>query len=269
VVSRIAGGILAVLIEKQLVQERFPLGQARKNRLSEQVADHIRALIIEKGLQPGAKLATEAQLAAQMGVSRTVVREAVKTLEEWRIVRTVTGKGLFVTQMDVQFVSDAFRLLVNQSPTPLIHLMEIRRMLEIEVAGLAAERATAEDLAVLGQTYQLMLERLAEATGRYASIERYVDAEIEFHTVLAAAAHNPLLLVMLEPIADLLRQMRRATVTGPGAHDEDLEDHRQILDQVRARNRNGARSKMREHLIHAETRFAIAEARTAPDGGNG
>lgn len=239
-------------------------GQERKNRLSEQVAQRLREMIIEKRLAPGAKLATQSELVEQLGVSRTVVREAVKTLEEWRVIRAVTGKGLFVTQMDGVAVSEAFRLLLEQSASPLRHVQEVRRLLETEIAGLAAERATSEDLARLEQTCRRMTEAHTRESRLNGAYEIFIEADDEFHATLAIAAHNPLLTVMLAPIADLLQEAIRVATSAPGAMGVGVEAHWQIYERVKAHDRSGARNKMKEHLMYSENLAAIATSSSPP-----
>lgn len=231
----------------------------KRERLYDQVVRQIQESIINGGLKPGDKLPAERQLAEQLGISRIVIREAMKTLEERGLVKVMSGSGTYVSQADPQMISQSIGLLVHQSTSSFDHLNEVRRMLEIEIAGLAAERATAEDIEALDDALHEMEIVIADLSEHPERFEDYVEVDLAFHNTLAKATQNPLLLVLLEPISDLLLELRRVASSAPGALEDAVTGHRRILDQVRARNVSGSREAMRAHLEKARERASRAD----------
>lgn len=231
---------------------RLPNLKITRERLYEQVVQQLQELVISGRLQPGDKLPPERQLAEQLGVSRTVIREAIKTLEQRGLVKVLTGSGTYVSQMDPRIVSESISLLVQQSTSSFDHLNEVRRMLEIEITGFAAERAQLEDIEAMEEAVQEMEDAVANMKGRPDLLEDFVEADLAFHDALAKAAQNPLLPILLDPISDLLVEFRRLASSGPGAPEDALNYHRKILKYLKARDVSTCRELMREHLEKAE-----------------
>ncbi|MDQ3864087.1 MAG: FCD domain-containing protein, partial [Actinomycetota bacterium] len=138
-------------------------------------------------------------------------------------------------------VRDTLGLLLRVQPKTLWELLEMREILEVEVAGLAAERAGPDDVVAM----RLRLDRMR---GSIEAPEGYVDADVEFHALLARGARNEVLLTMLEPVVDLLRTSRRVSANRPGNALRALGEHERILCRVEARDAEGAREEMRAHL---------------------
>jgi GntR family transcriptional repressor for pyruvate dehydrogenase complex len=141
-------------------------------------------------------------------------------------------------------VRETLGLLLRVQPKTLWELLEIRKILEVEVAGLAAERARPDDVAAM----RLQLDRMRDSID---APEGYVDADVEFHALLARATRNEVLLTMLEPVVDLLdllRASRRVSAARPGNALRALGEHERILRRVEAGDSGGAREEMRAHL---------------------
>ena len=180
------------------------------------------------------------------------IREAIKTLEERGLVKVLTGSGTYVSQMDPRIVSESIGLLVQQYASSFEYLNEIRRMLEIEIAGLAAKRAKSEDIEAMEKAVQEMETAVANIESHPDRFEDFVEADLAFHNALAEATQNPLLPILLESISDLLLEFRRLASSAPGAPEDALSYHRKILEQLKARNVPASREVMREHLVNAE-----------------
>ena len=226
--------------------------QVTRERLFEQVVQQLEAVIIDGGLQPGDRLPSERQLADSLGVSRTVIREAAKSLEQKGLLRVLTGSGTYVTQVDPQTVSQSIGLLFRQTDLPIVHLSEVRRILEIEIAGLAAERATGTDLAAMEEALAGMDKAVADLEVKENSLEKFVAADLAFHNAMAQACHNPLVPLLLEPISELLLEIRRLASSAEGAPKDALGYHRRIIESVKAQHPARCRELMREHLTKAE-----------------
>ncbi len=215
-----------------------------KGRLVDRVVDDIQRLIIDGHLEPGMKLPPEREVAEQIGVSRTVVREAVRILVARGLLATRHGVGTIVQQITQEHVGERLNLLLRTSGISLAKLHEVRSILEVEIAGLAALQATDDDVANL----QRILAEMDDAKG---SPEGFADKDAEFHTALAHTTHNPLFSVLLGSIRDLMQEVRLSVSRYPDLFATVMPDHHTILNQIVARNVDSARSAMRAHLEHA------------------
>lgn len=218
----------------------------RHRPLSDRVAEAVLDRILKRRLPPGSRLPSERSLAEQFGVSRTVIREAIRSLAAKGVVDIRSGRGLQVSAVDAQAVRESMALFIlgkGEVDYPKVH--EVRTMIEVHTAGLAAERASANEIAVLAQICDRMAAGLSDA--EVASRE-----DVEFHRVIAGATHNELWLVMLDAIADSLFEIRRATFGPDGRAPQALQDHRRILSCIKRRDTAAAREAMRIHLQAVE-----------------
>jgi GntR family transcriptional repressor for pyruvate dehydrogenase complex len=218
--------------------------QARRGRLRDRAADQLLEMVVSGGLEPGERLPPERELCARLGVSRTVVREALNLLEARGLISIEHGRGAVVSGGSTEAVRDTLELILRVRPKVLWELLEMRTILEVEISGLAAERATEEDTDAM----RAELEKMAALID---APEGYVDADVEFHALLARGARNGVLLTMLEPIVDLLRASRRVSASRrPGSALRALGEHEEILRRVEAGDAEGARREMRAHLAN-------------------
>ena len=216
--------------------------QARRTRLRDRAADQLLDMVLSGGLRPGERLPPERELVARLGVSRTVVREALNLLEARGLISIEHGRGAVVSGGSTHAVRDTLGVLLRGKPKTLWELLEIRKILEVEIAGLAAERAGSEEV----REMRVQLDRMQTSID---APEGYVDADVEFHALLARGARNGVLLTMLDPIVELLRDSRRVSASRPGSARRALREHEEILRRVEAGDAEGARREMREHLM--------------------
>ena len=214
---------------------------AKRGRLHEEVESQIQELIEQHQLRPGDKFPPERELAMQFAVSRTVVRESMRGLEERGLVEVRHGSGVYVAEPSIDSVTDSLALHLRVSASSVMPLLEVREILEVEIAGLAAERATDEDQ----EEMEKALRREAEFLD---SRDEYVEADLRFHELLTRATHNGVLPILLNPLAELLRESRRVTIEPPGSIELSLMGHRQIFEAVKSGDREQARQAMRQHL---------------------
>lgn len=210
------------------------------NRLSLEAADHIKTLVRSEKLKAGDKLPNEMQLAESFGVSRPTVREAVKSLVSQNIIEIIRGKGTFVAQ-NPGVSSDPLGLDFVVDPDLSLFLIEARKILEPEVARLAAQRAQESDIQ--------RLERLiAEMDGIVTRDATWVKVEQEFHSSIARATQNPVIMrlvpVIVEAIAKTLRYAPRTSED----HRQAFQEHSTILAAIREKNPVKAFQAMRQHL---------------------
>jgi GntR family transcriptional repressor for pyruvate dehydrogenase complex len=215
------------------------------------VVAHVRQLIDRGALGPGARLPPERDLARQVGVSRPTVRAGLRTLAALGVVRSRRGSGTYIPDGPPTLGAEALSFLAALHKFTVDDVYEARRILEVGAAGLAAERATPEQLATLAD----------EVAGLFASLndrQVFLVHDINFHRGIAAASGNPIVASLVEMVAALFYEQRRTTAER--AVDRNLRDsadaHRHIYQAVRARDAERARRLMTEHLMRARSYMA-------------
>src|ERR1700680_1139541 len=172
------------------------------SRLYEQIVQQIEESILAGTLKPGDQLPAERDLAQQFGVSRTAVREAVKTLREKGLVEAYPGRGTLIRDGPAQAIRQSLGLMTRiGQPEGTFHLAEVREILEPEIAALAAARGEKQHVFTMRAAYEAM-DRPREAS------DAFTEADLDFHLSLAEAAGNPLILSLLDSIVGLLREQR-------------------------------------------------------------
>ncbi|HEV8636218.1 MAG TPA: FadR/GntR family transcriptional regulator [Chloroflexota bacterium] len=214
-------------------------------RLYEEVARDLADAIAGGRYSQGDFLPTEQALVREYGASRNVVREALKLLSARGMVDVLHGRGTRVAPRHQWQLLDQLVHLVREDRRVPRDLLELRRILEVEIAGLAAERGSPDLCAAMAET----IDSMRAAPDRP---EECIEHDIRFHRRLAEAAGNVLLPLVLEPVGQLLRASRLATIHNPGAIGRSIDAHALILARVEARDPAGAREAMRAHLIQAE-----------------
>ena len=223
--------------------------QLSKERLYQQVVQRVEESILLGRLKPGQKLPSERELASYLGVSRIVVREAIKTLAEKGLVEILPGKGTFIAQPSFDNVTETLELFLRtragaEGRVLYDNLWEVRELLEVHIAGLAAERATPEHV-------RKMEEAVARMDEFLDSPEEFIKADLEFHMSLAEATRNPVFLVLINSIVDLLQDSRRLIFTVPGAPQRGQQGHRAVLESIRQKDPQKAREAMKRHVKQA------------------
>jgi GntR family transcriptional repressor for pyruvate dehydrogenase complex len=234
----------------------------RTSRLYEQIVRQIEESVLNGSLKPGDQLPAERDLAQRLGVSRTAVREAVKTLREKGLVEAYSGRGTFITDGTSQAARQSFDLMVKVGQQGqqegLPHLVELRLALEPGIAAMAAERVTDEDLTA-------MREAVAVMDGAQENAEAYIEADLDFHLALAEAAANPLILSLIDSIVGLLRTERIRIFKVEGGPQRSQVHHKRILSAVERRDPEMARCAMRAHLEQVREDSQIS-SRGKPSG---
>ena len=230
--------------------------RASKTSLRRMVSDEIQALILGGTWREGSRLPGERALAEQLGVSRTVVREALKALAARGVVTEVPRKGTWVSRGLSETLGDVLQLAVSQQGMRgRLNLYEVRSWLEVEIAGLAAERATDGEIADL-EIVNEILARMNRENEPWSEerLRHYNHLEFQFHIGLARCSKNELLVVLLSALFGALDK----TWSNIHAHCETrqggVELHRGILDAIRSRDPRRARKAVRENLkafLHA------------------
>ena len=227
-------------------------------RLHARVVDALVPMIVGGKLAPGSLLPTEPEMGTRFGVSRSVVREALRVLGAKGLVDVRHGSGTRVTSSDRWDPLDPAVLgalrLGSPSATVLHDLLEARTIVECAVAALAAERADAGEHAALDDALAIMRASLDDPP-------RYVTGDSAFHLTLLRAARNRVLERMAQPMHELLSYAQALTDAIPGVLSRALAEHEAIAAAVVRRDAPGAREAMRVHLAHTQRDvIAITEA---------
>lgn len=224
----------------------------RNPNLYQVVSARLSEAIKEAGLGPGDKIPSERELGEQFGVSRTVIREAIRHLAAKGILEARTGSGVRVASVGHETVSESIELYLTQrGPLDPDKLNEVRLCLELKTTELAALRATDEHLEVI----RAKCDELAETSDDPEAASR---ADVEFHRAIAQASENELFLVLVDSLGDVLLDIRRATLHDPHRLDTTVQQHRRIADALSQRDADGAVEAMSDHLLDSLTALKSA-----------
>jgi DNA-binding FadR family transcriptional regulator len=219
----------------------------------------LRALVadIASGALPeGARLPRELELAESFGVSRGVARECLRSLEERGLVRVKHGSGATVrpaSEWDMLNPDVIAAVLQGERGAGLLgDYLECRRLLEIEAAGLAAQRATQADLVALAEALERMTVAAVQTAGGPSAEDRFHDADVAFHRAVIHATGNHALGRMTEPVHRALAATRRPLARPEHRLERSLPEHRRILAAIADRDPEAAREAMRDHLLTVE-----------------
>src|SRR6476646_10066000 len=222
------------------------------------VVAHVRQLIDRGALGPGTRLPPERDLARQVGVSRPTVRAGLRTLGALGVVRSRRGSGTYIPEGPPTLGAEALSFLAALHKFTVDDVYEARRILEVGAAGIAAERATPDQLATLAD----------EVAGLFASLndrQVFLVHDINFHRSIAAASGNPIVASLVEMVSALYYERRRDTAARASLRDlrDAAEMHRRIYQAIRARNPEAARQAMHTHLLQASN-YQSQEPEIAP-----
>lgn len=212
-------------------QKLVPIKLDKYKPLREIVFETLREAIIQGRLRPGARM-MEIQLAEEMGVSRTPVREAIRKLELEGFVVMVPRKGAFVADISVKDIVDVF---------------EVRAALEALAAGLAAERISGDEMEELERS----LVQINEVSSR-DSIDDIVALDSSFHDIIYRASRNERLIQIVTHLQEQIQRFRTASLSQPGRTKWALDEHKKIVEAISDRNVELAQNLAREHIENAE-----------------
>lgn len=213
-------------------------------RVFEQVAEQIEKRILKGELRSGDRLPTERDLAEQFHVSRTAVREAMKILAQKGLVDMRPGRGTIVIDGANEAMQDSIGLVMKLRLGEVggsDNLVEVRGILEPEIAALAAVRATEKEMAAMREAVQAMDDNLNNA-------DAYIAADNRFHEALAQATQNTLIIIFIKSIVNLLSEQRKQVFQVEGGPQRGQVHHKRILDHVIRREPEEARAAMHSHL---------------------
>jgi len=239
------------------------LDSERNGTTAEEVVTRLRDMLHSGELRPGDRLPPERDLAKLLGVSRPTLRAGIRSLATVGILQSRQGAGTFVAERDESPTLDGspLRMLSALHGFTSDEMFEARLALEMSIAGLAAERATSEQMTLMAE----------EITGMYASLdepEQYLVHDMQFHQTIAAASNNRILTSLMNMVATILFDSRSKTVHRALDLKQSAEQHHNIYRAMRERDPEAARRAMHDHLIETQKAQRLEEQQTADRNGS-
>ena len=230
------------------MQSLYTTIKSEKNgTTAEEVVTRLREMIHRGELSSGDRLPPERDLAKLLGVSRPTLRAGIRSLSTVGILQSRQGAGTFVVEADESPTLDgsALKMLASLNGFTSDEMFEARLSLEMSIAGLAAQRATSEQMTQLAE----------EVAGMYASLEdpeQYLIHDMRFHQIIAAASNNRILTALMNMVSTILFEYRRKTVKRARDLKESAEQHRAIFRAMREHSPEAARNAMHDHLTKTQ-----------------
>ena len=242
-----------------MLDESRRVHKVNREVLSEQVVEQLQELVVARQLHSGDRLPGERELCQQFGVSRTVIRQATTILAQRGILNVEPGRGTFVSLPDQAHIALAIELYARARNIAQKSVVQVRRALEPEIAAVAAEHVRPEQIERLERYVAIMDDNLHDTNA-------YIAADQEYHATLAEATGNELFSALTNVVVNLAQSTRRKMFDVIGAPFRGQEYHKLILQRLRERDSEGARSAMFQHLQQVDRDVATAEERSRLTG---
>ena len=213
----------------------------QKTKIIEQVIEVLKDYILKGNFLNGDYLPSEIELCKQMGIGRSTLREAVKTLESQGFVKKNHGVGVMVVDESLKATSDMLRLMLKRKGSTKEELFEVRRINEIRIAELAAINATQENLDEIEKHLKTMRNSMS-------TNKEYLNADIEFHLAIAKASQNKIFTMILQIIRPLLEDMIQETLKEHHRPEKSMKFHERIFLSIKNKDPNLSALAMKEHL---------------------
>ncbi|MHB8618468.1 MAG: FadR/GntR family transcriptional regulator [Chloroflexota bacterium] len=237
----------------------------KRLNLSDNIIQEVRRMIAAGEYKEGQRLPAEKDLALQLGVGRTSLREALKALSLMGLIRVENGRGMFVENGSARFLTQSMANFIHANELKHTILFEAREVVEPAIAAAAAERATAadaEDIAAAIAELDSQLDRAGE-TGCFQSL---VDDDFAVHRAIARATHNPFLVALDRSLCDLCRDAVAAVTSTADGVRSSVNALPPLLRAIRAGDSAAARRAMAEHVAYGREVHYQVWVRGGPDG---
>jgi GntR family transcriptional repressor for pyruvate dehydrogenase complex len=231
--------------------EQVSLRPIEQRTLRERIVERLKAFIVESGLQAGGRLPTEREMAEQLGVSRTAVREALKSLQALGLIEARPKQGMFLRQPDLEPLTHMLWSRVNGADSTLTHVWEARKVFEMNILPLVVERANEEDW----RRIERSIEEMEAAIGRG---ELGQEADVAFHRALAHATRNPVLESFSEVVGQYFHEVQKQSLAESlEARRVAAQAHRRIYAALRKGDVEEAIRRMETHLNSCVSRGIV------------
>ncbi|MDH7602628.1 MAG: FadR/GntR family transcriptional regulator [Armatimonadota bacterium] len=215
------------------------LEPVKRTSLTSQVMEAVKSYIIDNNLQPGDRLPTEKELTTTLGVSRNILREALKSLEAVGLIEIKVGDGMYVSDFDYSSVVTHISFALARNGKELDHFLEARLVIEVGALDFVVERLTEDELA--------KLEEINTRVSGAESVEERAEADLEFHKSLLAIAGNP----VLNEFGAFLARFFAETLALTDRHSTQVtaSAHKALIEALRSRDAGAAKEIMRKHIL--------------------
>jgi GntR family transcriptional repressor for pyruvate dehydrogenase complex len=231
--------------------------RAASGHAAQIAADRLRDLIERGDLGPGDRLPVERVLAVQLGVSRSTLREGIRSLRSTGVLHARQGSGTYVTDLEPATLASPLVFALMRSGDQVPRVFEVRAMLEVGGAELAAQHATKRDVEALRR----LNDRIARTGGPAAMLA----ADWKFHHHIHVTSQNELLVLLLDSIAELGKGLRRQGIARDEIRSRSAEQHVAIIDAIGSRDVAAAGIAMRRHLDYVRQALQALEDEAADD----
>lgn len=211
-----------------------------KQSVPEEIVKEILQMIQRGDLKPGDQLPTERELMEQLGVSRSSIREALRALSVMNVINIRQGHGTYVSSLDPELLVEHLEFVVSLEDATLLHLFEVRKMIEVYCAELAAKRIKPDEIIHLQKKLDLNSVR---------------DIDTELHREIAELTKNPILIRIYASIDRLSLMSRNRTGSLPGVREQATIDHTRIVKAIIAHDPEEAKLAMMQHLTFVERKL--------------
>ena len=218
----------------------------KHTKISEDIANQIKRLIIDGELKPGDQLPPERELIKQLGVSRPSLREALNALAAMGFLEVRQAKRTFVRSITSKLLEDPLALLIKADTQKIFDLIEVRKAIETWGAYHAAQKASSEDIEQLGTIISEMKRAFEEGRS-------WEKQDADFHMAIAKATHNTIQMHIMSAIYDLLRESVAKIFTDPKKVKKLYQQHYQIFSAIKNHSPDKARERTLEHLNYVES----------------
>jgi len=212
----------------------------KKATISETIVEQIKEMVLDGQLTPGQKLPSEREFTEILGVSRSSVREAMRSLSSIGLIDIRSGEGTFLND-NTSLLTDHFQLQCLMKKYSILELVEARKMIEIEIIKLAVVRGDANDI-------DFIVERHMETMEKKNSPAEFIKADFNFHMAIAEASQNRYLAEMLSATRELLLEINTEVIRKPGQIDKVIKTHESIIEAIKSGNINKAQVQMGSHI---------------------
>lgn len=212
-----------------------------QQKLYKNIVNQIRNMILSGELKKGDQLPSERDMALQFGVSRTAVREAIKSLSEIGLIDIMVGRGTFVANNTTDRIIESVNLLLDVEKVVKEDLHFARKVLEAPIAKLAAKNRTEENL----KNLKSLIEQMEKSKNH---TKKFIETDTEFHVELAKASNNTAFVVLTQAIMQILRSDLTFVLNFQDQTDTALAHHKEILRNVTNKDMEGAELAMQSHM---------------------
>lgn len=226
-------------------------GIIEQQTLPDKIADRILSMIQKRQLKPGDRLPPERELAKMMGVSRPVLREALRALSMMKVVENRRRAGTYITSLEPEMLVDHLELIFSLDDSTYLDLLKARKVIEPSLTEMAARNLTDE--------ISDQLDRILITTSEAINYEEaFMRADLDLHRLICQTANNLVISRFMASITKLGILSRRRTVKLPEVREETLADHRKIVDALKAHDPEAAKKAMQDHISNIEKRLTKA-----------